>query len=277
MLVIDGGDRRARILGRGTNRVQGRRRVSFFIFILVSAVFFLICCPSPAHAQPISIPSLTLEVGSADNPEELTQSLQILLIITLLSLAPALLIMVTCFTRIIVVFSFLRNALAIQPMPPNQVLIGLALFLTFFIMAPTWQEINQNALQPYIRGEITQESAFERGMEPLRDFMFKQTRENDLALFVSFADIPQPETFDDIPNHVLIPAFIISELKTAFQIGFVLFIPFLVIDMVIASTLMSMGMLMLPPMMISLPFKILLFIMVDGWSLLVRSLILSYS
>lgn len=162
-------------------------------------------------------------------------------------------------------------------MPPNQVLIGLALFLTFFIMAPTWQEINQNALQPYIRGEITQDSAFERGMEPLRDFMFKQTRENDLALFVSFADIPQPETYDDIPNHVLIPAFIISELKTAFQIGFVLFIPFLVIDMVIASTLMSMGMLMLPPMMISLPFKILLFIMVDGWSLLVRSLILSYS
>ena len=200
-----------------------------------------------------------------------------MLLITLLSLAPALLIMVTCFTRIIVVFSFLRNALATQPMPPNQVLIGLALFLTFFIMAPTWQEINQNALQPYIRGEITQDSAFERGMEPLRDFMFKQTRENDLALFVSFADIPQPETYDDIPNHVLIPAFIISELKTAFQIGFVLFIPFLVIDMVIASTLMSMGMLMLPPMMISLPFKILLFIMVDGWSLLVRSLILSYS
>ncbi|MFW0967410.1 MAG: flagellar type III secretion system pore protein FliP [Thermacetogeniaceae bacterium] len=245
--------------------------------ILISAVFLLTCLPGPAEAQPISIPSLTLEVDSADNPEELTQSLQILLLITLLSLAPALLIMVTCFTRIIVVFSFLRNALATQPMPPNQVLIGLALFLTFFIMAPTWQEINQNALQPYIRGEITQDSAFERGMEPLRDFMFKQTRENDLALFVSFADIPQPETYDDIPNHVLIPAFIISELKTAFQIGFVLFIPFLVIDMVIASTLMSMGMLMLPPMMISLPFKILLFIMVDGWSLLVRSLILSYS
>lgn len=277
VLVIDGGDRRARILGRGTNRVQGRKRVFFIMVILISAVFLLTCLPGPAEAQPISIPSLTLEVDSADNPEELTQSLQILLLITLLSLAPALLIMVTCFTRIIVVFSFLRNALATQPMPPNQVLIGLALFLTFFIMAPTWQEINQNALQPYIRGEITQDSAFERGMEPLRDFMFKQTRENDLALFVSFADIPQPETYDDIPNHVLIPAFIISELKTAFQIGFVLFIPFLVIDMVIASTLMSMGMLMLPPMMISLPFKILLFIMVDGWSLLVRSLILSYS
>ncbi|MDR9757536.1 MAG: flagellar type III secretion system pore protein FliP [Thermoanaerobacterales bacterium] len=257
--------------------MQGRKRVFFIMVILISAVFLLTCLPGPAEAQPISIPSLTLEVDSADNPEELTQSLQILLLITLLSLAPALLIMVTCFTRIIVVFSFLRNALATQPMPPNQVLIGLALFLTFFIMAPTWQEINQNALQPYIRGEITQDSAFERGMEPLRDFMFKQTRENDLALFVSFADIPQPETYDDIPNHVLIPAFIISELKTAFQIGFVLFIPFLVIDMVIASTLMSMGMLMLPPMMISLPFKILLFIMVDGWSLLVRSLILSYS
>lgn len=154
MLVIDGGDRRARILGRGTNRVQGRKRVFFIMVILISAVFLLTCLPGPAEAQPISIPSLTLEVDSADNPEELTQSLQILLLITLLSLAPALLIMVTCFTRIIVVFSFLRNALATQPMPPNQVLIGLALFLTFFIMAPTWQEINQNALQPYIRGEI---------------------------------------------------------------------------------------------------------------------------
>ena len=257
--------------------MRDAKRVSFYMVILISALFLLSCWPSPAQAQPISVPRLTLEVGSADNPEELTQSLQILLLITLLSLAPALLIMVTSFTRIIVVFSFLRNALATQPMPPNQVLIGLALFLTFFVMAPTWQEINQNALQPYIRGEITQESAFERGMESLRDFMFKQTRENDLALFVSFADIPQPKDYDDIPNHVLIPAFIISELKTAFQIGFVLFIPFLVIDMVVASTLMSMGMLMLPPMMISLPFKILLFIMVDGWNLLVRALILSYS
>lgn len=256
--------------------MQGRRRVCLFMVVLIF-VFCFLCFGTPAQAQPVSIPSVTLEVDSADNPQEVTQSLQILLIITLLALAPALLIMVTSFTRIIVVLSFLRNALAIQPMPPNQVLIGLALFLTFFVMAPTWNDINQNALQPYIKGEISQESAFEQGMDPLRSFMFKQTREKDLALFVSFADITQPESTADIPNHVLIPAFIISELKTAFQIGFVLFIPFLVIDMIVASTLMSMGMLMLPPMMISLPFKILLFIMVDGWNLLVRSLIMSFS
>ncbi len=211
-----------------------------------------------------------------DNPQDVSQALQILIILTVLSLAPAILVMMTSFVRIIVVFSFLRSALSIQQMPPNQVLIGLALFLTVFVMAPTFQQVNDQAVQPYIKGEITQKSAFRRGMEPLRSFMFKQTREKDLALFVSLSEAPKPRNFSDVPNYTLIPAFAISELKTAFQIGFILFIPFLIIDMVVASILMSMGMLMLPPMMISLPFKILLFIMVDGWSLLVRSLILSF-
>jgi flagellar biosynthetic protein FliP len=202
--------------------------------------------------------------------------LQILLLLTLLSLAPAILIMMTSFVRIIVVFSFLRNALATQQMPPNQVLIGLALFLTFFVMAPTFQQVNTTALQPYMAGQITQAEAFQRGMEPMRTFMFKQTREQDIALFMSMSGLPKPNTYADIPSYVVIPAFAISELKTAFEIGFILYVPFMVIDMVVASTLMSMGMMMLPPMMISLPFKILLFVMVDGWGLLVRSLILSF-
>lgn len=260
--------------------MRGRMRVfatGFLLTLLVCILIFGFFTLHPADAQPVPVPRVTLDVDTAENPQEVSQSLQILLIITLLSLAPAILIMVTSFTRIIVVLSFLRNALATQQMPPNQVLIGLALFLTFFIMAPTWQEVNQSALQPYLKGEITQETAFRQGMEPLRTFMFKQTREKDLALFVSFAKIPKPSGYQDIPNHVLIPAFAISELKTAFQIGFVLFIPFLVIDMIVASTLMSMGMLMLPPMMISLPFKILLFVMVDGWHLLMRSLMMSFS
>ncbi len=224
----------------------------------------------------IPIPHVSLNVGASNSPQDVSQSLQILLLLTILSLAPAILIMMTSFIRIIVVFSFLRNALATQTMPPNQVLVGLALFLTFFIMAPTFQQVNTTALQPYLAGQITQADAFQLGMQPMRTFMFKQTREQDLALFMSMSGAPKPSTYDDIPTYVLIPAFAISELKTAFEIGFILFVPFLIIDMVVASTLMSMGMMMLPPMMISLPFKILLFVMVDGWSLLVRSLVLSF-
>ncbi len=233
----------------------------------------------PAFAAAISsipIPHVSLNVGASNSPQDVSQSLQILLLLTILSLAPAILIMMTSFIRIIVVLSFLRNALATQTMPPNQVLVGLAIFLTFFIMAPTFQQVNTTALQPYLAGQITQADAFQLGMQPMRTFMFKQTREQDLALFMSMSGAPKPSTYDDIPTYVLIPAFAISELKTAFEIGFVLFVPFLIIDMVVASTLMSMGMMMLPPMMISLPFKILLFIMVDGWGLLVRSLVLSF-
>lgn len=257
--------------------MRSRNALAFLIIILLLFISIFLIIPEKAIAQPASFPQVDLEISPAENPQEVSQSLQILLIITLLSLAPAILIMMTSFTRIIVVLSFMRNALATQQMPPNQVLIGLALFLTFFVMQPTWQEVNQQALQPYMQGEITQQKAFRLGAEPLRKFMFKQTREKDLALFVHFAEIERPRNQEDIPNHVLIPAFAISELKTAFQIGFMLFIPFLVIDMIVASTLMSMGMLMLPPMMISLPFKILLFVMVDGWNLLVRSLIMSFS
>ncbi|MEN6326325.1 MAG: flagellar type III secretion system pore protein FliP [Syntrophomonas sp.] len=215
--------------------------------------------------------------GNAGEPQDLSSALQLIILITILTLAPAIIILLTSFTRIIVVLGFIRSSLATQQMPPNQVLIGLALFLTFFVMAPTLQQVNSQALQPYMKGQITQEAAFDKGIKPLRTFMFKQTREKDLALFVKLSKIKRPRNFTDIPNYVLIPSFVISELKTAFQIGFVIFIPFLVIDMVVASALMSMGMMMLPPMMISLPFKILLFVLVDGWNLVIQSLIMSFN
>lgn len=242
---------------------------------LLGVLVFILFVPEPVSAAPL-IPRLEFGVETAETPQEVVGSLQILFLLTVLTLAPAILILMTSFTRVIVVLSFLRSALAIQQMPPNQVLIALALFLTFFIMAPTWQQINNEALQPYLAGEMTQEQALENAMEPLRTFMFKQTREKDLALFVKMANLPRPESRADIPNHVLIPAFAISELKTAFEIGFVIYLPFVIIDLVVASTLMSMGMLMLPPMMISLPFKILLFVLVDGWHLIVQSLVTSF-
>ncbi|MDD3267772.1 MAG: flagellar type III secretion system pore protein FliP [Syntrophomonadaceae bacterium] len=214
--------------------------------------------------------------GGTGEPQDLSSALQLIILITILTLAPSIIILLTSFIRIIVVLGFIRSSLATQQMPPNQVLIGLALFLTFFVMAPTLQQVNSQALQPYLKGQITQEAAFDTGMKPLRSFMFKQTREKDLALFVKLSKITRPKNFNDIPNYVLIPSFVISELKTAFQIGFIIFIPFLVIDMVVASALMSMGMMMLPPMMISLPFKILLFVLVDGWNLVIQSLMMSF-
>ena len=240
-------------------------------------VALLALLPSNACAEPIQIPDINFQMqGSSDDPQGMSTAIQLVVLLTVLSLAPAILIMLTSFTRIVVVLSFVRSSLATQQMPPNQVLIGLALFLSFFVMAPTLQEVNSQAIQPYLQGEIDQEIAMEKGMEPLRDFMFNQTREKDLALFVKMSNLDRPQNFSDIPNYVLIPSFIISELKTAFQIGFVIFVPFLVIDMVVASALMSMGMMMLPPMMISLPFKILLFVLVDGWGLVIQSLIMSF-
>jgi len=191
-------------------------------------------------------------------------------------LAPSILIMMTSFTRIIIVLSFTRNALGTQQMPPNQVLIGLALFLTFFLMSPIGAKINENAIEPYLSGQMDQEQFLEEAMKPIREFMFKQTREKDLELFINLSGMEDPETLDDVPNNVLIPSFIISELKTAFQIGFLIYVPFIIIDMVVASTLMSMGMMMLPPVMISLPFKILLFIMVDGWNLVIKTLVTGF-
>jgi flagellar biosynthetic protein FliP len=195
---------------------------------------------------------------------------------TVLTLAPAILIMMTSFTRLIVVFSFLRQALGTQQMPPNQLLVGLALFLSFFIMSPALTEINQNSLQPYLAGTISQEQALTAGLSPLRRFMFNQTRGKDLALFTKLAKMETPKTRADVPTMVLIPAFVISELKTAFQIGFILYLPFLVIDMVAASVLMAMGMMMLPPVVISLPFKLMIFVLVDGWELIVGSLVRSF-
>ena len=226
--------------------------------------------------EPLPIPKIGLDIETAENPQDVALSMQILFILTIISLAPSILIMLTSFTRIIIVLSFTRNALGTQQMPPNQVLIGLALFLTFFIMSPVITEINENAFTPFTNGEITQEAAIEKAAEPIRNFMFKYTREKDLALFLNLSQVKQPLAMIDIPTSALIPAFIISELKTAFEIGFFLYIPFLMIDMIVSSTLMSMGMMMLPPIMISMPFKILLFVMVDGWNLIVRSLILGF-
>ncbi len=247
--------------------------ILFFISLLVCDLK----AQSRASAQDVlPIPKITVEVGKAQKSSDVAVTLQILLLMTILSLAPAIIILTTSFTRIIVVFHFVKQALGVQQMPPSQVLIGLALFLTFFIMSPVWEKINSDALQPYLKGEITQAQAYERAIKPLREFMFRQVREDDLALFVSLANLPKPNNRDDIPTHVLIPAFAISELRIAFQIGFLIYIPFLVIDLIVASVLMSMGMIMLPPVMISLPFKVLLFILIDGWHLLVQSLIQSF-
>ncbi|MBM7581394.1 flagellar biosynthetic protein FliP [Caldicoprobacter guelmensis] len=226
-------------------------------------------------AQP-TIPIPRLEVSTAQSPEDVVGSLEILGILTVLALAPSILIMMTAFTRIIIVLAFVRNALGTQQMPPNQVLIGLALFLTFFVMAPIATQVNEKAVQPYLHGKIDQQTAAHEALKPIREFMMKQTREKDLALFLELAGREQPETYDDIPTHVLIPAFITSELKTAFQIGFLIYIPFIIVDMVVASTLMSMGMMMLPPVMISLPLKILLFVMVDGWDLVIKNLLAGF-
>lgn len=217
-----------------------------------------------------------MEFFNSSAPENVSTSVKLLLLLTVLSVAPSILILMTCFTRIVIVLSFVRTALATQQMPPNQVLIGLALFLSFFIMAPTFQEVNDQALTPLFNEEINLEEAYSRASLPLKEFMSAHTRQKDLALFLEYSKAERPETIADIPLTTLVPAFAISEIKTAFQIGFMIFIPFLVIDMIVASVLMSMGMMMLPPVMISLPFKILLFVLVDGWYLVVKSLLDSF-
>lgn len=245
-------------------------------WLLLLAVLFTL--PAIVEAAPESlIPSIDLKIGGGTGgAAETSATIQILLMLTVLSVAPAILLLMTSFTRIIVVLSFVRNALATQQMPPNQVLVALALFMTFFIMAPTIGKVNETAVQPFIQGKITQEKAFETAVVPFKEFMAKQTREKDLALFLEYTKAERPKSIQEIPLTAMVPAYAISELKTAFQIGFMIFIPFLVIDMIISSILMGMGMMMLPPVMISLPFKILLFIMVDGWYLVVRSLLTSF-
>ena len=214
-----------------------------------------------------------IDIFSSSDPANVSTSVRLILLLTIFSLAPGILILMTSFTRIIIVLSFVRTSLATQQMPPNQVLIGLALFLTFFIMAPTFSEVYQEALQPLFDEEITLDEAYENASAPLKDFKARHTRQKDLALFLDYTQTEPPETVQDIPLTTLVPAFAISELKTAFQMGFMIFIPFLIIDMAVASVLMSMGMMMLPPVMISLPFKILLFVLVDGWYLITQSLL----
>jgi flagellar biosynthetic protein FliP len=226
----------------------------------------------------LSLPSLSLSFGGPANqkPQDVVSVLRIIMMLTVLSLAPAILIMMTSFTRIVVVMSFIRQALGTQQMPPNQLIVGLSLFLSFFVMAPTFKSISANAVEPFLNEKIDQKMAYERAEAPLREFMFAQTREKDLELFLSLSKEAKPRTRADVPTYVLVPSFVISELKTAFQIGFMLYLPFLVLDMVVASVLMAMGMMMLPPAVISLPFKLLLFVLIDGWELVVGSLVKSF-
>lgn len=239
-------------------------------------LFFLILIFGAHAMAQVTLPSVNLGFKTTENPNEVVNAIKIVLIMTVLTLAPAILIMMTSFTRIIIVLSFLRQAMGVQQMPPNQLLVGLSLFLTFFIMGPSFTEMNQKGIQPYLAGKITQEEALTTTLAPLRKFMFTQTRPSDLSLFVRLAKMEKPKTLADVPTMALIPAFVISELKTAFQIGFIIFLPFLIIDMVAASVLMAMGMMMLPPVVISLPFKIMLFVLVDGWALLIGSMVQSF-
>ncbi len=236
----------------------------------------VLACLWPAAAHGLTLPSVSLGLAEADSPRKVSVLVEILLLFTVLSIAPAILLMMTSFTRIVVAFSFLKHAMGTQQMPPNQVLVGLSLFLTLFVMTPVLSDMNHKAVQPYLAEEITLEQALERGMAPLRDFMFRQTREKDLALFLAASGRGKVKSRDEVPTSVLVPAFVISELKTAFEIGFILFLPFLIIDMVVSSVLLSMGMMMLPPIMVSLPFKLLLFVLVDGWNLVVGSLLKSF-
>lgn len=254
-----------------------RKKHAAFTFFFVAFIVFV---GYKVQAAPAALPLPRVNVtvdSAANNPTQYVNNIKLLILLTILTLLPSILIMMTSFIRIIIVFSFLKSAMGTQQAPPNQVLIGLAIFLTVFIMAPTFGIINTNAVRPYLDGTITQDQAIAAGSAPLRDFMLKQTRQNDLKLFIDVANVKGEITRDNVPLYVVIPAFIISELKTAFTIGFLLFIPFLIIDLVVASVLLSMGMMMLPPVMVSLPFKLLLFVMVDGWHLLVKSLIMSFS
>src|SRR4051812_7783746 len=253
------------------------RRPRALVLVLGMASLGLLLGGCGTGAKTGALPSVRVQVGGPDGGDSMSVGVQLLLLLTVLSLVPAILMMVTSFIRITIVLSFARSAIGMQQMPPNQVLLGLSLFLTVFVMAPIWTTINDSALQPYLDNQITLDAAVAKASEPLREFMLKQTRERDLALFVALGKLPQPNTPDDLPTYVLIPSFMISELKTAFQMGFLILLPFVVIDMVVSTALMSMGMMMLPPTTISLPFKVLLFVMADGWYLIRRSLVTSFT
>lgn len=245
-------------------------------YLALMLVITALVAPLSAAPADQAFSGLELRIGGGPNKDGLTVPMQIFVLMTVLSLVPAIIVSVTSFTRLIVVSHFLRQALGTQTMPPNQVLIGLSLFLTYFIMQPVGERINQEALQPMLKGQISEMQALDQASVPLRSFMLRYTREKDLNLFLSIAKLPAPKNRAELPMRVVIPSYMISELKTAFQIGFVLFIPFLVIDMVVAAVLLSMGMMQLPPVVVSTPFKILLFVMVDGWNLVIGSLVKSF-
>ncbi len=247
------------------------------ILISLAVLWTAVDALIPQDASAIPVPTIQLGVEDIDGPDTLSTALQIMFLLTVLTLAPSILILMTSFSRFVIVLSFLRQAMGTQQTPPTQVLIGLALFLTFFVMSPVLTEINDKALQPYLNEEITQGKALELAAAPIKTFMLRQTREKDLALFVNMAEGEKPETLEEVQMQSVVPAFVISELKTAFQIGFMIYIPFLILDMVVASILLSMGMMMLPPVLISLPFKLMLFVMVDGWHLTVGSLVKSFA
>ncbi|MHC1725538.1 MAG: flagellar type III secretion system pore protein FliP [Syntrophobacteraceae bacterium] len=266
----------------GTNTLEptaspGKKRPSVLLALFVLfAVTFLAFDAPPSLAAALELPAINLNLDDAKGPQQISGVLQIVFLMTILSLAPAILILMTSFTRLAIVLSFLRQALGTQQAPPNQVLVGLALFLTFFIMQPVWQKVHQEAIVPYQQQKISGDELVSRGMAPFKEFMLKHTHKTDLALFVSISQKEKPQNAESLPISTVIPAFVISELKTAFQIGFMLYIPFIILDMVVSSILLSMGMMMLPPVMISLPFKLMLFILVDGWNLLIGSLVKSF-
>ncbi|HEY9686305.1 MAG TPA: flagellar type III secretion system pore protein FliP [Coleofasciculaceae cyanobacterium] len=240
---------------------------------LAMAVLWLLM---PHASAQVGLPTLDIKVGSANNPQDVSKGLQILIMLTVLTLAPAILIMGTAFTRIVIVLSLVRQAIGTPNLPPGQVIIGLSLILTFFVMSPTFTKVNDEALQPYLQGKMAQDAALGKAMTPMRDFMFKQTAPRDLELFMSLGKLKKPKNRGEVPTYVLLPAFTISELKTAFQLGFIVFLPFLIIDVVVSSILVSMGMLFLPPATISLPFKLVLFVLVDGWHLISQSLVAGF-
>ncbi len=244
----------------------------FFMLFAMSCVVLI----TTGDAYALGMPTITFGVEDANTPQQVSTALQVLFVLTIVSVAPAILLMTTCFTRIVIVLGFVRQAMGTQNMPPTQVILGLSLFLSFFVMSPTLNKINEEALQPYMNEQIDQAAALQKAIGPMRDFMFSQVREDELTLLTEITMKVEPTDQNDVPTMTLIPAFMLSELKRAFQMGFMIYIPFLVIDMIVASILMSMGMMMLPPVIISMPFKLLLFVLVDGWSLVVGSLIKSF-
>ncbi len=250
--------------------------LAFVLLWVLPALAVAQSTPNAPAAPTVPVPNINIGLGQTNNPQQVVGALQVLLLLTVLTLAPTLLVMTTSFTRIIVVLSFVRTAMGTQQTPPNQVLVGLALLLTFFVMNPVIHQINDNAVQPYLQKKITQQIALDRAAQPLRTFMFKQTREKDIQLFYSISKEPRPTAQKDVPTYLLVPAFVLSELKTAFEIGFAIYIPFIIIDMVTAAILLSMGMMMIPPIIVSLPFKVLIFILVDGWDLVVSALFQSF-